>query len=155
PVRRQTAQCSRARSKAGRSGAVAGTAGKQRSLLRMGRPDRRRNRASQGAWDRCRTRTDAALRREGARDLRLFPRPGRLCNGVYELWKPEMTEAPGTHNPQFLPPSIPVPQDDGAARHLAGMKVPDLTLPATEGAAVNLSKLKGRTVVYIYPRTGV
>ncbi len=66
-----------------------------------------------------------------------------------------MTEAPGTHNPQFLPPSIPVPQDDGAARHLAGTKVPDLTLPATEGAAVNLSKLKGRTVVYIYPRTGV
>jgi peroxiredoxin len=66
-----------------------------------------------------------------------------------------MTEAPGTHNPQFLPPNIPVPQDDGAARHLAGMKVPDVALPATEGAPVNLSKLKGRTVVYIYPRTGV
>ena len=66
-----------------------------------------------------------------------------------------MTEAPGTHNPQFLPRNIPVPQDDGAARHLAGMKVPDLALPATTGAPVNLSKLKGRTVVYIYPRTGV
>jgi peroxiredoxin len=66
-----------------------------------------------------------------------------------------MAEAPGTHNPQFLPPNIPVPQDDGAARHLAGMKVPDLALPATEGAPVNLSKLKGHTVVYIYPRTGV
>jgi peroxiredoxin len=66
-----------------------------------------------------------------------------------------MTEAPGTHNPQVLPPDIPVPQDDGAARHLAGMKIPDLALPATEGAPVNLSKLKGRTVVYIYPRTGV
>ncbi len=35
------------------------------------------------------------------------------------------------------------------------MKVPDLALPATSGAAVNLAKLKGRTVVYIYPRTGV
>jgi peroxiredoxin len=66
-----------------------------------------------------------------------------------------MTEAPGTHNPQFLPPNIPAPQDDGAARHLAGMKLPDVALPATEGAAVNLSKLTGRTVVYIYPRTGV
>ena len=66
-----------------------------------------------------------------------------------------MTEAPGTHNPQFLPPNIPMPQDDGAARHLAGMIVPDLALPGTEGAPVNLSKLKGRTVVYIYPRTGV
>ena len=65
-----------------------------------------------------------------------------------------MTEAPGTHNPQFLPPGIPAPQDDGAARHLAGMKLPDLALPASDGAAVNLSKLKGRTVVYIYKRTG-
>jgi peroxiredoxin len=70
-----------------------------------------------------------------------------------------MTEAPGTHNPNVLPPNIPAPQDDGAARHLAGMKLPDLALAATGGAqsnaAVNLSKLKGRTVVYIYPRTGV
>ena len=66
-----------------------------------------------------------------------------------------MTEAPGTHNPQFLPSGIPVPQDDGAARHLAGAKLPDLALPATTGSPVNLSKLTGRTVVYIYPRTGV
>ena len=66
-----------------------------------------------------------------------------------------MTEAPGTHNPQVLPPGIPVPQDDGAARHLAGMKLPNLALPATDGRPVNLSTLAGRTVVYIYPRTGV
>ena len=66
-----------------------------------------------------------------------------------------MREAPGTHNPQFLPPDIPVPQDDGAADHLSGTKLPDLALPATAGPAVNLSRLKGRTVVYIYPRTGV
>lgn len=66
-----------------------------------------------------------------------------------------MTEAPGTHNPQFLPPDIPVPRDDGAARHLTGMKLPDLGLPATDGQSVILSKLKGRTVIYVYPRTGV
>jgi peroxiredoxin len=66
-----------------------------------------------------------------------------------------MTEAPGMHNPNVLPPNIPAPQDDGAARHLAGTKLPDLALPATDGPQVNLSKLKGRTVVYIYPRTGV
>ena len=66
-----------------------------------------------------------------------------------------MTEAPGAHNPNVLPPNIPAPQDDGAAKHLNGMKLPDLALPATSGSAVNLSKLKGRTVVYIYPRTGV
>jgi peroxiredoxin len=66
-----------------------------------------------------------------------------------------MTEARGTHNPQALPSDIPIPQDDGAARHLAGMQLPDLALPATDGAATNLAKLTGRTVVYIYPRTGV
>jgi peroxiredoxin len=64
-------------------------------------------------------------------------------------------EAPGAHDPTFLPPNIPAPQDDGAARHLPGMKLPDLSLPATSGPAVNLSKLNGRVVVYIYPRTGV
>ena len=66
-----------------------------------------------------------------------------------------MTEAPGMHNPNVLPPNIPAPQDDGAANHLAGMKLPDIALAATDGSQVNLSKLKGRTVVYIYPRTGV
>ena len=66
-----------------------------------------------------------------------------------------MTEAPGTHNPQFLPSDIPAPQDDGGARHLTGAKLPDIALPTTDGIAINLSKLKGRTVVYIYPRTGV
>jgi peroxiredoxin len=58
-------------------------------------------------------------------------------------------------NPNLLPPNIPAPQDDGAARHLTGLTLPDLALPATSGPAVNLSKLQGRAVVYIYPRTGV
>jgi len=66
-----------------------------------------------------------------------------------------MREAPGQHNPNFLPPGIPVPQDDGGAKHLTGMALPDIALPATDGQTVNLSKLKGRTVVYVYPRTGV
>ena len=66
-----------------------------------------------------------------------------------------MSEAPGQHNPNILPAGIPAPQDDGGARHLAGMALPDLALPATDGGSVNLSKLKGRTVVYVYPRTGV
>ena len=58
------------------------------------------------------------------------------------------------HNPMVLPDDLPVPQDDGAARHLLGAALPDLTLPATGGAQVNLARLKGRTVVYLYPRTG-
>jgi len=66
-----------------------------------------------------------------------------------------MTEAPGTHDPNFLPPDIPVPQDDGRAAHLTGQRLPDVTLRATSGPPVSLSKLSGRTVLYIYPRTGV
>src|SRR3954451_23751647 len=58
------------------------------------------------------------------------------------------------HNPMVLPDDLPVPQDDGGARHLTGAALPDLALPATDGSKVNLARLKGRTVVYIYPRTG-
>jgi peroxiredoxin len=53
-----------------------------------------------------------------------------------------------------LPDNLPVPQDDGAAKHLQGMKLPALALVATDGSAVDLSRLQGRTVVYAYPRTG-
>jgi peroxiredoxin len=59
------------------------------------------------------------------------------------------------HDPNVLPAELPVPQDDGAARHLAGLKLPSVTLAATDGSRVDLSKLAGRTLVYIYPRTGV
>lgn len=53
-----------------------------------------------------------------------------------------------------LPEGLPVPQDDGAARHLTGMRLPDIGLPATTGSMVYLAKIPGRIVVYLYPRTG-
>jgi peroxiredoxin len=62
--------------------------------------------------------------------------------------------AEAAHNPLRLPDNLPVPPDDGAARHLQGARLPDIALAATNGTAVNLSKLDGRTVVYVYPRTG-
>jgi len=49
---------------------------------------------------------------------------------------------------------IPAPSDDGAVRHLIGMLISSVSLPATDGTQVNLALLKGRTVVYVYPRTG-
>jgi peroxiredoxin len=49
---------------------------------------------------------------------------------------------------------IPAPTDDGAARHLAGMQMPDIVLPATDGTSVSLARLAGLTIVYAYPRTG-
>lgn len=53
-----------------------------------------------------------------------------------------------------LPKNLPVPQDDGACDHLTGMTLPPIGLPSTRGRVVDLSRLAGTTVVYIYPRTG-
>lgn len=53
-----------------------------------------------------------------------------------------------------LPADLPVPRDDGACAHLAGMVLPEVALPATSGELVTLARLTGTTVVYIYPRTG-
>ena len=50
---------------------------------------------------------------------------------------------------------IPTPSDDGGARHLAGWTLPDIALPATDGTQVSLAGLAGRSIVFIYPRTGV
>jgi peroxiredoxin len=50
---------------------------------------------------------------------------------------------------------IPAPQDDGAARHLTGLAVPDVPLPATNGTQVSLATIPGRVVLFAYPRTGV
>jgi peroxiredoxin len=58
------------------------------------------------------------------------------------------------HDPNVLPEDLPAPQDDGAARHLEGMRLPSIALLATDGSSVDLSRLKGRTVIYVYPRTG-
>jgi peroxiredoxin len=44
--------------------------------------------------------------------------------------------------------------DDGGARGLQGARVPPIRVPVTDGSLVDLSKLRGRVVVYGYPRTG-
>jgi peroxiredoxin len=53
-----------------------------------------------------------------------------------------------------LPKDLPVPHDDGACDHLAGMKLPSIRLRSTGGRGVDLSSLRGTTIVYVYPRTG-
>ena len=54
-----------------------------------------------------------------------------------------------------LPANLPRPKDDGGARHLKGMAIPDLALPSTSNRLVNLSKITApRTIVYCYPMTG-
>ena len=49
---------------------------------------------------------------------------------------------------------IPAPIDDGATRHLLGARMASIPLQATNGEIVDLSSLRGRTIVYAYPRTG-
>jgi peroxiredoxin len=49
---------------------------------------------------------------------------------------------------------IPAPEDDSAAKHLTDMKLPSLFLQATNGEHVDLSRLRGRSVIYAYPMTG-
>lgn len=64
-----------------------------------------------------------------------------------------MTRSDNLHG---LPADLPIPTDDGAARHLAGMTLPDLDLPSTSGEMVNLAELKSPwTIIYCYPRTGL
>ena len=54
-----------------------------------------------------------------------------------------------------LPANLPRPVDDGGARHLKGMALPDLALPSTSGRLVNLSRIDApRVVIYAYPMTG-
>ena len=56
---------------------------------------------------------------------------------------------------QELPDDLPVPGDDGAAKHLVGMRMPKLTLLSTNGGSIALDQLgSGRTVLYLYPLTG-
>ena len=52
------------------------------------------------------------------------------------------------------PPRLPEPKDDGACDHLPGMRLPSVSLMSTAGDPVDLSALKGTTVVYCYPLTG-
>ena len=60
-----------------------------------------------------------------------------------------------TSNLNALPANLPRPKDDGGAKHLRGMAVPDLELPSTSNRQVNLSKIAApRVVVYCYPMTG-
>jgi peroxiredoxin len=67
-----------------------------------------------------------------------------------------------------LPRDLPVPEDDGAADHLAGMALPAVSLSSTLGGTIDLASAAGgavaispagreegrRLVAYVYPRTG-
>ena len=53
-------------------------------------------------------------------------------------------------DPYVLPEGLPVPVDDGAADHLVGLELPDLTLDSSAGEV----NVRDFGVIYIYPRSG-
>jgi peroxiredoxin len=59
-----------------------------------------------------------------------------------------------SHDPYVLPEGLPVPADDGAADHLPGLELPDLTLPSSSGPVGLADLARKRLVLYVYPRTG-
>lgn len=62
------------------------------------------------------------------------------------------------HDPTSLPPDLPAPVDDGAARHLTGLALPAIALPSTRGGEQRIDVVPPdfeRLVVYAYPMTGL
>jgi peroxiredoxin len=55
-----------------------------------------------------------------------------------------------THDVYTLPTNLPVPEDDGAADHLAGMELPSLVLESSLGPV----DVRDFDVIYVYPRSG-
>ncbi|ADG92998.1 alkyl hydroperoxide reductase/ Thiol specific antioxidant/ Mal allergen [Arcobacter nitrofigilis DSM 7299] len=49
---------------------------------------------------------------------------------------------------------LAIPLDDGKCNHLMGMNLPNVVLTSTSDKRVDLSKLKGLSVLYFYPKTG-
>ena len=49
---------------------------------------------------------------------------------------------------------IPAPANDGATQNLPGAQMASVVLAATDGRMVDLAALRGRSIVYAYPRTG-
>ena len=62
-----------------------------------------------------------------------------------------LADTPDIHS---LPDDLPVPEDDGEADHLLDAAVPSMALQATTGDRLRLDELKGRTILFAYPRTG-
>ena len=59
-----------------------------------------------------------------------------------------------THDVYTLPPDLPAPVDDGAADHLLGTMLPQLTLESSQGPVSMRELSRERLVLYVYPRTG-
>ncbi len=53
-----------------------------------------------------------------------------------------------------LPSNLPIPTNDGTCNHLKDLELPNIMLHSTSDNEINLSELKGLSVLYLYPMTG-
>jgi len=53
-----------------------------------------------------------------------------------------------------IPKGLPSPQDDGSTDHLKGLRLPNVSLKATDGTTINFGDIFNRLVIYCYPMTG-
>ena len=53
-----------------------------------------------------------------------------------------------------IPPGLPIPQDDGSTDHLKGLRLPTVSLKATNGTTINFGDIFSRLIIYCYPMTG-
>lgn len=60
---------------------------------------------------------------------------------------------PDENDPYHLPANLDAPLDDGAARHLVGLPLPNLKLLSTRDREIDLQDLE-RAVVFFFPRSG-
>jgi peroxiredoxin len=60
----------------------------------------------------------------------------------------------GKGSPNELLRGLPLPEDDGAADHLPGKRLPSVALKSAAGDLVDLSDLAGVTVAYCFPMMG-
>jgi peroxiredoxin len=74
----------------------------------------------------------------------------RRLDGAIDKAEAPASPAPELFDVYTLPPNLPVPTDDGAAAHLVGLELPDLTLDSSQGDV----NVRGFTVIYVYPRSG-
>ena len=52
------------------------------------------------------------------------------------------------HDPTVLPENLPAPVDDGATRHLAGARMPDVALTATDGTLTSTTSASFSVYAY-------
>lgn len=109
--------------------------------------------ATLSEYRRAIERVDDTVRELQARRDALTANLTAASERMIESMRPIDAENPNL----VLPADLPEPEDDGAATHLPGRRLPQVALASTDGDVVHLSELGDggtRALVYVFPMTG-